>query len=50
MRAQPTATGTLGGGGSLTSTTTTRDRIQFYSNNDTATYITQTSVSASAEL
>ena len=50
MRAQPTATGTLGGGGSLTSTTTARDRIQFYSNNDTATYINQTSVSAEAEL
>ena len=50
MRAQPTATGTLGGGGNLTSTTTARDRIQFYSNNDTATYINQTSVSASAEL
>ena len=50
MRAQPTATGTLGGGGNLTSTTTARDRIQFYSNNDTATYISQTSISASAEL
>ena len=50
MRAQPTATGTRGDGGSLTSTTTARDRLQFYVSNDYTTYITQTSVTATAEL